>query len=44
MAHFSAVADATELPVMLYNIPGRTALRIEHDTLLELSRIRTSSR
>ena len=37
IAHFSAVADATELPVMLYNIPGRTALRIEHDTLLELA-------
>ena len=36
-AHFSAVADATDLPVMLYNIPGRTALRIEHDTLLELA-------
>jgi 4-hydroxy-tetrahydrodipicolinate synthase len=36
-AHFSAVADATDLPVVLYNIPGRTALRIEHDTLLELA-------
>jgi 4-hydroxy-tetrahydrodipicolinate synthase len=37
MAHFTAVADATDLPVMLYNIPGRTALRIEHDTLLDLA-------
>jgi len=36
-AHFTSVADATELPVMLYNIPGRTATRIEHDTLLELA-------
>jgi 4-hydroxy-tetrahydrodipicolinate synthase len=36
-AHFTAVADATDVPVMLYNIPGRTALRIEHDTLLELA-------
>ncbi len=36
-AHFTAVADATDLPVMLYNIPGRTAIRIEHDTLLELA-------
>ena len=36
-AHFTAAADATDLPVMLYNIPGRTALRIEHDTLLELA-------
>ena len=37
MAHFTAVAEATDLPVMLYNIPGRTALRIEHDTLLDLA-------
>jgi 4-hydroxy-tetrahydrodipicolinate synthase len=36
-AHFTAVADATDLPVILYNIPGRTALRIEHATLLELA-------
>jgi 4-hydroxy-tetrahydrodipicolinate synthase len=36
-AHFTAVADATDLPVILYNIPGRTALRIEHETLLELA-------
>jgi len=36
-AHFTAVAEATDVPVMLYNIPGRTALRIEHDTLLELA-------
>jgi 4-hydroxy-tetrahydrodipicolinate synthase len=36
-AHFTAVADATDLPVILYNIPGRTALRIEPETLLELA-------
>ncbi|MDP9185611.1 MAG: 4-hydroxy-tetrahydrodipicolinate synthase [Actinomycetota bacterium] len=36
-AHFTAVADASELPVILYNIPGRTALRIEHETLIELA-------
>jgi 4-hydroxy-tetrahydrodipicolinate synthase len=36
-AHFTAVADATDLPVVLYNIPARTALRIEHDTLIELA-------
>lgn len=37
--HFTAVASATDLPAMLYNIPGRTATRIEHPTLLELARV-----
>lgn len=36
-AHFTAIADASELPVMLYNIPGRTARRIDVDTLTRLS-------
>lgn len=33
-AHFRTVADATDLPVMLYDIPGRTGLRIGTETLL----------
>jgi 4-hydroxy-tetrahydrodipicolinate synthase len=37
--HFTVVAGATGLPVMLYNIPGRTAVRIEHDTLLRLAAV-----
>ena len=37
IAHFEHIADATELPMILYNIPGRTATRIEHDTLIELA-------
>jgi 4-hydroxy-tetrahydrodipicolinate synthase len=37
--HFTVVAGATGLPVMLYNIPGRTATRIEHDTLLRLAAV-----
>ncbi len=37
IAHFTAIADATDLPVMLYNIPGRTARRIEVETLKKLS-------
>ena len=37
IAHFERVADATELPIIAYNIPGRTATRIEHDTLLQLA-------
>ncbi len=37
LAHFSAIADATDLPVLLYNIPGRTARLIEIPTLKELA-------
>jgi 4-hydroxy-tetrahydrodipicolinate synthase len=35
--HFTAVADATGLPVMLYDIPGRTATPIATDTMLRLA-------
>ena len=37
LAHFRAVADATELPVLLYDIPGRTGTAIQTDTLLRLA-------
>jgi 4-hydroxy-tetrahydrodipicolinate synthase len=36
-AHFREVADASGLPVMLYDIPGRTGTRIEPDTLVRLA-------
>ncbi|MET8165425.1 4-hydroxy-tetrahydrodipicolinate synthase [Streptomyces sp. NPDC005329] len=36
-AHFREVADASGLPVMLYDIPGRTGTRIEPDTMLRLA-------
>ncbi|MFE5617198.1 4-hydroxy-tetrahydrodipicolinate synthase [Streptomyces sp. NPDC056463] len=36
-AHFLKVADATGLPVMLYDIPGRTGTRIEPETMLRLA-------
>lgn len=36
LAHFRAVADATPLPIILYDIPIRTARKIEHDTLIAL--------
>ncbi len=35
--HFTAAADATGLPVMLYDIPGRTGLAISTDTLVRLA-------
>lgn len=34
--HFDAVAKQTELPIILYNIPGRTAVNIEIDTVARL--------
>ncbi len=34
--HFVTIAEATELPVLLYNIPGRTACLIEVETLVRL--------
>ena len=37
IAHFRAVADSTELPVMLYDIPGRTGVRLARETLLDLA-------
>ncbi len=36
-AHFRAMADATELPVMMYDIPGRTGVQIEPDTIVKLA-------
>jgi 4-hydroxy-tetrahydrodipicolinate synthase len=38
-AHFTAVADATDVPVILYNIPGRTAVNMPPDLLAELAQI-----
>lgn len=37
VAHFTTVADSTELPVMLYDIPGRTGTEIAHETLVRLA-------
>ena len=34
--HFTAIADASDLPVLVYNIPGRTARLIEVETLARL--------
>jgi len=37
--HFSAVAGATDLPVMLYNVPGRTACNMDASTVARLATI-----
>jgi 4-hydroxy-tetrahydrodipicolinate synthase len=36
-AHMTAIADATDRPMMVYNIPGRSATIIEVDTMVELA-------
>jgi 4-hydroxy-tetrahydrodipicolinate synthase len=38
--HFKAIAESTSLPVMLYNIPGRTVVRLELDTVLRLAEVK----
>ncbi|WP_071433625.1 4-hydroxy-tetrahydrodipicolinate synthase [Angelakisella massiliensis] len=38
VAHFTAIADATTLPIILYNVPSRTGVNIKPETYLELSR------
>lgn len=37
--HFKAVAEATDLPVLLYNIPGRTGTNLEPETVLRLAEL-----
>ena len=41
LAHFRALAEETPLPIVLYNVPGRTACDIAVGTLAELSRLPT---
>ena len=37
--HFSAIADATDLPIVLYNVPGRTGCNMEAPTVARLATI-----
>ncbi|ERN53369.1 4-hydroxy-tetrahydrodipicolinate synthase [Alkalihalophilus marmarensis] len=37
--HFHAAAASTKLPVMLYNVPGRTSVNLEAETVIKLSEI-----
>jgi 4-hydroxy-tetrahydrodipicolinate synthase len=38
IAHFNAIADATDVPLMLYNVPGRTVADMQADTVSELAK------
>jgi 4-hydroxy-tetrahydrodipicolinate synthase len=40
-AHYAAIAEATDLPIMLYNVPGRTGINMTADTTLRLAGIPT---
>lgn len=44
LAHFGAIAQATPLPVIVYNIPGRTGANMLPETLLELARTHSNIR
>lgn len=37
--HFKTIAESTDLPIILYNVPGRTVADLAHDTVLRLAQI-----
>jgi 4-hydroxy-tetrahydrodipicolinate synthase len=39
LAHFRAVAESTSMPVILYDIPARSVVKIDHATIIELAQI-----
>ena len=41
IAHFKALADASDLPIIVYNVPGRTVTNITVETLAEVANIPT---
>ena len=41
VAHFAAIADVTDRPLVVYNIPGRVSLNLEPDTIAELAELPT---
>jgi len=37
--HFRAIAEAVDIPMVLYNVPGRTVADMQHDTVLRLAQV-----
>lgn len=37
--HFKAIAQAVDLPMVLYNVPGRSVADLQHDTVMRLSEV-----
>ena len=37
--HFRSIAEAVDLPMVLYNVPGRTVADLQHDTVMRLSQV-----
>ena len=37
--HFKSIAEAVDLPVVLYNVPGRTVADMSHDTVMRLTQV-----
>lgn len=38
IAHYTAVADAVDIPIIVYNVPGRTGVNVQPQTLLQMSK------
>ena len=38
IAHYNAVADSVDLPIIMYNVPSRTGVHLEADTVAELAK------
>ena len=41
IAHYTAIADSSDLPLLLYNVPGRTGINMTAETTLHLADLRT---
>ena len=39
IAHFTAIANATNIPIIIYNIPGRSVVDMQNETMAELAKL-----